>query len=65
MIKLFSTENPNTAEIIKQMLEENNINVVLLNKQDSSYNMFGSIELYVEKENLDSAKSLITKAQYE
>ena len=65
MIKLFSTENPNTAEIIKQMLEENNINVVLLNKQDSSYNMFGSIELYVEKDNIESAKSLITKAQYE
>ena len=65
MIKLFITENPNKAEIIKQMLEENEINVVLLNKQDSSYNMFGSIELYVEKENLDSAKSLITKAQYE
>jgi hypothetical protein len=61
MIKLFSTENPNKAEIIKQMLEENNINVVLLNKQDSSYNMFGSIELYVEKENIDSAKYLITK----
>ena len=61
MIKLFSTENPNKAEIIKQMLEENNINVVLLNKQDSSYNMFGSIELYIEEENIDSAKSLITK----
>ena len=61
MIKLFSTENPNKAEIIKQMLEENDINVVLLNKQDSSYNMFGSIELYIEEENIDSAKSLITK----
>jgi len=61
MIKLFSTENPNKAEIIKQMLEENDINVVLLNKQDSSYNMFGSIELYVEDENIDSAKHLITK----
>ena len=61
MIKLFSTENPNKAEIIKQMLEENDINVVLLNKQDSSYNMFGSIELYVEEENVDFANSLITK----
>ena len=49
MIKLFSTENPNKAEIIKQMLEENDINVVLLNKQDSSYNMFGTIELYVDR----------------
>ena len=39
MIKILSTTNPNKAEITKQMLEENNINVVLLNKQDSSYNM--------------------------
>ena len=60
MIKLFSTENPNKAEIIKQMLEENDINVVLLNKQDSSYNMFGTIELYVEEVNIDSANSLIS-----
>lgn len=61
MIKLFSTENPNKAEIIKQMLEENDINVVLLNKQDSSYNMFGSIEVYVEEINIDSANSLISE----
>ena len=32
------------------MLEENGINVVLLNKQDSSYLMFGPIELYVHEE---------------
>ena len=61
MIKLYSTENPNKAEIIKQMLEENDINVVLLNKQDSSYNMFGTIELYVEEKNINTAKYLITK----
>ena len=61
MIKLFSTENPNKAEIIKQMLEENDINVVLLNKQDSSYNMFGTIELYVEEVNIVSANSLISE----
>ena len=61
MIKLFSTENPNKAEIIKQMLEENDINVVLLNKQDSSYNMFGTIELYVEEVNIESANSLISE----
>ena len=61
MIKLYSTENPNKAEIIKQMLEENDINV-LLNKQDSSYNMFGTIELYVEEKNVKTANSLITKS---
>ena len=58
MVKLLSTEDPNKAEIIKQMLEENNINVVLLNKQDSSYLMFGTIELYVKKDQLLLAKNL-------
>lgn len=59
MIKLLSTENPNKAEIIKQMLQENNINVVLLNKQDSSYLMFGDIELYVNNKDLKKATDLI------
>ncbi len=59
MVKILSTDNPNKAEIIKQMLQENNINVVLLNKQDSSYLMFGSIELYVQKEQLEQAKKLL------
>lgn len=61
MVKLFSTDNPNKAEIIKQMLEENNINVVLLNKQDSSYKMFGFVEIYVEERNVNTAKDLITE----
>ena len=59
MIKLLSSNNPNTAEITKQMLEENNIKVVLLNKQDSSYLMFGTIELYVTEEQLKQAKDLL------
>ena len=61
MIKLLSTINPNKAEITKQMLEENNINVVLLNKQDSSYLMFGLIELYVQEEQLKEATILLNK----
>ena len=59
MIKLLSTDNPNQAKITKQMLEENNINVVLLNKQDSSYLMFGPIELYVSKEQLKQSIDLL------
>ena len=59
MIQLLSTNNANKAEITKQMLEENNIKVVLLNKQDSSYLMFGTIELYVTKEQLKQAKDLL------
>ena len=59
MVKLLSTDNPNKAEITKQMLEENNINVVMLNKQDSSYLMFGSIELYVDEKQLNQVTDLL------
>ena len=46
------------AEIVKQMLEENGIAVVLLNKQDSSY-LFGKIELYVNEQDETFANVLI------
>ena len=63
MTRIFSTENPNQAIIIKHMLEENNINVVLLNKQDSSYLMFGLIELYVSNEQLEKANNLLENSK--
>jgi hypothetical protein len=65
MIKIFSTNNPNKAEITKQMLEENNINVVLLNKQDSSYNMFGVIELFVTEKQEDNATAILKEIEDE
>ena len=65
MIKILSTNNPNKAEITKQMLEENNINVVLLNKQDSSYNMFGAIELFVTEKQEDIATAILKEIEDE
>ena len=59
MIRILSTDNVNQAEITKQMLEENDITVVILNKQDSSYLMFGSIDLYVKEEHIEQAKYLL------
>ncbi len=41
------------------MLEENNIPVQLLNKQDSSYPMFGDIQLFVPAAFSVTAKELI------
>lgn len=65
MKKILSTNNPNKAEITKQMLEENNINVVLLNKQDSSYNMFGTIELFVTENQEEDATALLKEIENE
>ena len=64
-VKIFSSSNPIEVEIIKQMLTENNIVAVILNQQDSSYNMFGTIDLYVTKKEQVISLQLIHKQNNE
>ena len=45
--------------LIKQMLENNNIESVILNKQDSVYKNLGEIELYVLRKDVVRAKARI------
>lgn len=59
---LYKTENVAKANIIKGMLEENNVPVILMNKQDSSYLNFGEIELYVPIHLKSIATDLLNKA---
>ncbi|MEN5056346.1 MULTISPECIES: DUF2007 domain-containing protein [Sphingobacterium] len=56
-IKVYT--NAIEAEIVKQMLEESGIPAIVLNKQDSSYLVFGKIELYVNQEDEQQALVLI------
>jgi hypothetical protein len=60
--KIFSTRDFAKASIIKGLLEENEVPVQILNKQDSSYPMFGDIQLYVPSHLYITAKQLIEKA---
>lgn len=50
------------ASIIQGVLEENQVPVQLLNKQDSSYPMFGYIEIYVPEHLAETAKKLLEKS---
>ncbi|MBN8719476.1 Putative signal transducing protein [Hydrobacter penzbergensis] len=50
------------ASIIQGVLEENEVPVQLLNKQDSSYPMFGYIEIYVPEHLVETAKKLLEKS---
>ena len=54
-IKIFSSTNYYQAEIVKQMLIENQIDTVLLNKQDSSHRTFGNIEVYIHQQDFSNA----------
>jgi hypothetical protein len=59
---LLKTKSFVEANIVKGMLEENNIPVQLLNKQDSSYLIFGEIEIYVPLHLKELAEGLLHKA---
>ena len=60
--KLYTTKNFAEANIVKGMLEENNITAIILNKLDSSYLAFGDIELYVPAHLKDVAIHLMNNA---
>lgn len=61
---LYCTKNLTEANIIKGMLEENNIPAQLLNKQDSSYLVFGEIEIYVPIYLKSIAEGLVHRALF-
>jgi hypothetical protein len=62
--RLYTTQNYVEANIIKGMLEENNIQAIILNMQDSSYLVFGEIELYVPTHLKDIALHLLDNALF-
>lgn len=56
--KIYTTSDPIKAELIKQLLEENDIEAVLLNKQDSSY-LFGEVQVMVLESNSLKAQQIV------
>lgn len=57
-VHIYSIGNVYQAELIKQMLTDQNIHSFLVNKQDSAYK-FGDIEIYVHRDDVIRAKMLI------
>jgi hypothetical protein len=55
---IYSTNQLYEAELVKNMLDENDIECVIMNKQDSTYR-FGEIEICVPTEGVLKAKQLI------
>lgn len=58
-IKIYTSVNFFQSEIVKQMLMENQIDAVLLNKQDGSYRNFGSIEVYIHERDFSQAVEIM------
>lgn len=58
-VRIFTSTNYYQSEIVKQMLIENHITSVLINKQDSSHRTFGNIEVYIHQEDFSKAIEVI------
>lgn len=57
--RIFASKSLAEASIVEGMLSENQIPVQQLNKQDSSYPVFGEVEIYVPFHLKDTALQLI------
>jgi hypothetical protein len=54
-VKIFTSSNFYQSEIVKQVLTGYQIDAVLLNRQASSHQAFGDIEVYIHQENFSTA----------
>jgi hypothetical protein len=50
------------AELAKQILEEQGITAVVINKRDSSYTTFGRFEIYCADKDVDAATEIVKNA---
>ncbi|OCX50450.1 hypothetical protein BEL04_21965 [Mucilaginibacter sp. PPCGB 2223] len=58
-IRIFTSANYYQSEIVKQVLAENQVTSVLINKQDSSHRNFGNIDVYIHQEDFSRAIEII------
>lgn len=61
-IKVFEDSMQIRAEIVKGVLVENEIQAVVLNKKDSAYQMFGSYQVLVKRDDAIQATKIIQNA---
>jgi hypothetical protein len=54
--KIYTTDKPYQADMLVELLEENDIAGVSVNKKDSSYLAFGEDEVYVKDEDVEKAE---------
>lgn len=61
-IKVFEDGKQIRAEIVKGVLEENEIQAVVLSKKETVYQIFGTYEVMVKREDAMKATKLIQNA---
>ena len=60
-VLVFTTVEAFKAEIAKEILDDNDINCVVMNQQDSVIPSIGEIEIYVHENDLELALDILKK----
>ena len=60
-VKVFTTDQVHLGEIAKELLLENQIESVLVDKRDSTYITLGEVEIYVRDLDVMKAKFILEK----
>jgi len=58
-VKIFTSTDFYQSEMVKQVLIGNDIDSVVLNKQDSSHRTFGDIEVYIHQKDFSNALEVL------
>jgi hypothetical protein len=58
-VSVYSTSLLHNAELLKHVLNEQNVDAVVLNQQDSFYPVIGDVQLFVHRGDVIRAKKII------
>ena len=61
--KAFQSEQMIQAELAREVLDQNGIAAVIVNKKDSSYPVFGVCEVHVPLSDLAQAQTILADAE--
>jgi len=61
---VYTTDQTYQAELVRGFLANENVEAVIFNKKESSYNIFGDVEVYVQPEDENLAIELIKEKKF-
>lgn len=59
-VKIYTSTDFFKSELVRQVLVDNEINAVIIDKQGSPYKVLGYVEVYVQEANEEKALQIIT-----
>lgn len=57
--KVYESKLPYRTEMVKDILDQNGISAIIMDKKDSSYDIFGQLEVHVKAESVLNALKII------